>query len=198
MRTFSNKNDGGEQKGRQRMPTRRTAKSFMNEMEKSTRQHGQNEPANNTPLGAGGIKPNVTDGQKFSNWKDERLRSLVKTIAVFFATIYFSGKLVEYLVDQYVMGNSNVGVADLEKSGEQNYKIGLLKGEEFASTFGNISIYKTENALIDELENLQTLGEKDLKMKSFFGKGKNYFIQVVGNQTFKEPDGTDDMEPGEL
>lgn len=46
-----------------------------------------------------------------------------------------------------------------------------------------MSIYKTENALIDELDNLQKLTVKDLKISSFFGRGKNYFIQVVGNST---------------
>ena len=118
----------------------------------------------------------MADDGKYSNWKDKRLRSLAWSIAVVFGTVYFSGKLVEYLVDNYVMGNSVNSVTDLPKGGETNYKLALLKGEEFASTIGNMSIYKTESALIDELENLQKLEAKDLKGSAFFGKRRNYFI----------------------
>ena len=69
-----------------------------------------------------------------------------------------------------------MSVQELQKGGEQNYKLGLLKGEELSTAIGPMSIYKTENALIDELDNLQKLSVKDLKIKSFFGRGKNYFI----------------------
>lgn len=79
------------------------------------------------------------------------------------------------------MDKSSVGVSDLQNGGEKNYKLGLLKGEEFSSAVGSVSIYKSENALVEELENLQKLTEQDLKLKSFWGRGKNYFIQVIGN-----------------
>ena len=71
-------------------------------------------------------------------------------------TIAVTGKLVEYIVDNYVIGSqSKVGLSDLPKGGEQNYKIGLLKGEEFSSAFDKISLYKSENSLADELDNLK-------------------------------------------
>ena len=43
-----------------------------------------------------------------------------------------------------------------------------------------MKIYKSENSLVEELENLQKLTVQDLKLKTFFGKNRNYFIQVVG------------------
>ena len=46
-----------------------------------------------------------------------------------------------------------------------------------------MSLYKSQNSLVEELANLTTLQLKDLKLKdSFFAKGKAYFIQVVGNE----------------
>ena len=70
--------------------------------------------------------------------------------------LFLSGKLMEYVVDTYVIGeNKQVALSDLQKGGDKNYKIALLKGEEISSAFGsNVGIYKSENALIDELENL--------------------------------------------
>ncbi len=61
---------------------------------------------------------------------------------------------MEYIVDKYVMTDSSVAVADLQKSGDTNYKLALLKGEEFSSAIGSVSIYKSESSLVDELENL--------------------------------------------
>ena len=83
---------------------------------------------------------------------------------------------MEYIVDTYVMGPSAVSLSDLPKGGDKNYKLALLKGEEISSAFGAMSIYKSENSLTEELENLQTLTVKDLKLKTFFAKGRNYFI----------------------
>lgn len=71
------------------------------------------------------------------------------------AIIGVTGKLMEYIVDTYVMGeSSNVAASDLAKGAETNYKIGLLKGEEFSSVIGHVNIYKSEHALDDELDNL--------------------------------------------
>lgn len=155
----------------------------MNEREMLAKSRGTSSsllsegPANNE-----GIKPNVNDDQKYSFTKDPRLRSLAAQVGALIAIVFVSGKCVEYLVDKYVMDSSSVGVSDLQNGGEKNYKLGLLKGEEFSSAIGSVSIYKSENALVEELENLQKLTEQDLKLKTFWGRGKNYFIQVIGNK----------------
>lgn len=71
------------------------------------------------------------------------------------AIVVVSGKLMEYFVDQYVMREGSVTAADLERGGEVNHKIALLKGEEVSSASGgSMSIYKSENALIEELDGL--------------------------------------------
>ena len=150
------------------MATRRAPKSFMNEREML-------QPANNS-----GIKPNATDGQKYSVGRDVRLRSLATQIAALIAIVFVSGKTMEYVIDNYVMGPSTVQLSDLPKGGEKNFKIALLKGEEIGSAFGGMKIFKSENSLVEELENLQKLTVQDLKLKTFFGKNRNYFIQVVG------------------
>lgn len=163
------------------MPTRRDIKSFMNEREmlpgrvtRQTDDSQQEGPANN-PMG--GIKPNLADGQKYSTFNDARLKSLATTILGFIGIVVVTGKLMEYVVDKYIMGPSTNSLSDLPKAGEKNYKIALLKGEEFSSAIGHVSIYKSENSLIEELANLQKLDHKNLKMKdTFFSKGKNYFI----------------------
>ena len=70
--------------------------------------------------------------------------------------------MVEYLVDEYVMGGDSgaVRVADLQKGGQKNHKLALLKGEESlvgggnSSCIGSVGIYKTESSLVNELENL--------------------------------------------
>ena len=150
------------------MAIRRATKSFINEREML-------QPANNS-----GIKPNATDGQKYSIFGDARLRSLAAQIAALIAIVFVSGKTMEYFVDTYVMGPSTVQLSDLPKGGEKNYKLALLKGEELGSAFGGMSIYKSENSLVEELENLQKLTVQDLKLKTFFARGRNYFIQVIG------------------
>ena len=71
------------------------------------------------------------------------------------AIICVTGKLMEYIVDTYVMGeSSNVAASDLAKGAETNYKIGLLKGEEFSTAIGKVNIYKSENSMVNELDNL--------------------------------------------
>ena len=109
---------------------------------------------------------------------DARLKSLATTIITFIGIVVVTGKLMEYVVDKYIMGPSTTNsLSDLPKAGEKNYKIALLKGEEFSSAIGQVNIYKSENSLIEELANLQKLEHKNLKMKdTFFAKGKNYFI----------------------
>ena len=61
------------------------------------------QPANNS-----GIKPNATDGQKYSVGRDVRLRSLATQIAALIAIVFVSGKTMEYVIDNYVMGPSTV------------------------------------------------------------------------------------------
>ena len=80
-----------------------------------TRQLEQTEqPANNTP----GIKPNQNDSSPYTVLKDSRLRDLAKQVAVFVGIVVVTGKLMEWFVDNYVMGPSTVGLADLQKAGE--------------------------------------------------------------------------------
>ena len=127
---------------REMMPTKRERS-----VTKSILQEG---PANNP-----GIKPNINDGEKYNFMKDKRLRSIAAQIATMLAVFFISGKFVQFFVNRYVMSQSNVSVEDLPKGGDQNYKLAMLKGEEFSKAIGGISIYKTESALTDELENLQ-------------------------------------------
>lgn len=86
---------------------------------------------------------------------------------------------MEYVVDNFIIGPSQVSVSDLTKGGEKNHKLALLKGEE-SILGGQMNLYKSESSMVDELESLQSLTPKELQMKSFFAKGRNYFIQVVG------------------
>ena len=45
-----------------------------------------------------------------------------------------------------------------------------------------MDVYKSQSYLQDEIENLETLKPENLANKAVFSKGKNYFLQVVGNQ----------------
>ena len=104
------------------------------------------------------------------------MRSVVKTIGTLIAIVAVTGKMVEYLVDNFVMSESSVGLGDLSKGGAQNRKMALLTGEE-AET---VSLYKSEHALTGELESLNKLTMKQLEIPKFWSKGRNYFVQVVG------------------
>ena len=138
----------------------------------------------------GGIKPNASDSQKYSNWGDTRMRSLVKTIGTLIAIVIVSGKMVEYFVDNYVMSDSAVSLGDLPKGGAQNRKMALLTGEE-AET---VSLYKSEHALTSELDNLSKLSQKHLEIPKFWSKGRNYFVQVVGGDQ-ANPEAVERMDP---
>lgn len=58
------------------------------------------------PAGHQGIKPNVVDGQGYNAWRDPRLKSLTINIGVLMLIVAISGKTMEYVVDNFVMGPS--------------------------------------------------------------------------------------------
>lgn len=137
------------------------------------------EPANNNP--AGGIKPGQSDEQQYSSFRDARLVNALKQGAVYVGIILVTGKLMEWVVDKYVIGPSSVGVADLKNDAEARDRKALFTGEAESLLSGSVSLYKSERSVDEELANLRSLQPADLKLhQTFFGKGKTYFIQVVG------------------
>ena len=68
--------------------------------------------------------------QGYTSWADTRLRNLVKSLGILMAIVVVSGKTMEFVVDNYLMKDSHVGLADLSKAGDKNTRLAALKGEE--------------------------------------------------------------------
>ena len=98
-------------------------------------------------------------------------------MGVFFFIVLGSGKLVEYLVDTYVMGANTA--KDLTKS-HKDYEnnIALLKGAKFGDVSEKKGLFKTEDQLDEELSNCHKIKPNELKIDGFFGHGRNFFVWV--------------------
>ena len=62
-----------------------------------------------------GVRPNHQEDGGYDHWKDPRFRGLAVNVGVFFFIAVASGKLVEYVVDKYVVGQPNAA-KDLAKA----------------------------------------------------------------------------------
>ena len=78
------------------MATRRNIKVFVNEREVNQPQAGGHQ----------GIKPNAADEKGYSVLGDTRLRSLALNFGVLVMIVLLSGKTMEYIVDNYLIGPS--------------------------------------------------------------------------------------------
>lgn len=58
----------------------------------------------------------------------------------------------------------------------------MLKGESIAKHLGVRSTFLSEDEVADQYQSLKQLTSDDLKLKSFFAKKRNFFIQVANDK----------------
>jgi hypothetical protein len=87
--------------------------------------------------------------------------------------VFVSGKLVGYLVDNYLFEGAS---KSLPSNSKLATKLEMLKGESIAKHLGFSDTFLTEDEVADEYNNIPALNADDLKIKSFFAKKRNYFI----------------------
>jgi hypothetical protein len=94
---------------------------------------------------------------KYNFREDPRLRNILKQTIILLMIVYGSGKLTKHLLTQFVWGG---------QEGFQDTKSQVVETKP-----------KEDVVLIEE-RNIPRLTAKDLESKAFFGRNRNYFIQV--------------------
>jgi len=77
-----------------------------------------------------------------------------------------------YLIDKYMFDNISQTLSETSKQ----TKFDLIKGKSFGSILEIANTYMSEDDISNEYKKLRPLLPKDLKVKSFFAKKRNYFI----------------------
>jgi hypothetical protein len=91
---------------------------------------------------------------------------------VFFLMLTTSGYTAKYLFDQWA---GIEGAAD-QLTEPNPSKVDSVKGSE-----GQQNLYKSEGHIKTEFSNATQLKPADLTAPGFFGKKRNFFIQVIKN-----------------
>ena len=97
---------------------------------------------------------------------------------MFFFIALASGKVVEYLVDNYVVGQPNAAKDLAKASQELEETAASREGSATGAVTGKRGMFMTENEVDDELGNCQKIAPAALKAGGFFGQGRNFFIWV--------------------
>lgn len=118
------------------------------------------------------------DDAKFDHTKDKSFKSLSFQIGAFIAIVFVSGKLVGYLVDNYMFEGASKGLPESAHAS----KLEMLKGASMGRHLGISNTFLSEDQIADQYDNLKVLTEDNLKSRTFFGKKRNFFIQVANEK----------------
>ncbi|CDW83935.1 UNKNOWN [Stylonychia lemnae] len=124
---------------------------------------------------------NALQSSRYIFYKDPRLRAVAMNLFILAFIIFFSGKATRWLIERYVIDNvSDIPKAkQLGKEDEQQSRKLALLGMQASSEF-----YKAPK-----------IKPSDLQLQSFFGKNRNFFIQLINDVDTEISNTQSDFDP---
>ena len=101
------------------------------------------------------VVPVAPNDSQYQYWKDPRLRRVAQNIVVAILMLYASGMCTKYLISKYITEET---VQMVRKEKKEEGVAGIKGGE---------------------LQRAKVLKPEDLKNKYYFGKNRNFFIQLI-------------------